>query len=72
MDSHIKVAVMLVILLRGVHVNKLWILVSLNRVFGTESHYIFPFRYHLELCIEKKCCDTAGFEIATDTVAFAT
>ena len=30
----------------------LQILVSL-RVFGMESHYICPFRYHLVLCIKK-------------------
>ena len=31
---------------------KLQILVSL-RVFRMESHYIYPFRYHLILCIKK-------------------
>ena len=50
-DSHIKVIVMLVLWLSGVNF-RFWFLLGL-RVFGTESHYICPFRDHLGLCKKK-------------------
>ena len=50
-DSHIKVIVMLVLWLSGVNF-RFWFLLGL-RVFGTESHYICPFRDHLGLCRKK-------------------
>ena len=44
MDSHIKVTGMLVVSLRGVNCR-----FFPRRIFGTESHYICPSTYRLEL-----------------------
>ena len=48
-DSHVKVMGMPIVLLRGVHCT-FWFHLG---VFKMESHYIWPFRYCLGMCIKK-------------------